>query len=121
MNEESLENVRKEAVQVAVMAIRIILEGDPFMDFHRIGAGLAITSDAEQIVELGLAFEKYPSPNPNMAALSGEVGERANATNDPATTEFSATVRWAVQEAKRLNPMRLAGTGLRDVNKSTDK
>ena len=38
--EESAANVRKEAVQVAVMAIRVVLDGDATLNAWREGKGL---------------------------------------------------------------------------------
>ena len=52
MNKESRARVKDEALQVAVMAIRIILEGDPFIDLHRTHVGLDMTSDAGQVAEV---------------------------------------------------------------------
>ena len=52
MNKESRARVHAEARQVAVMAIRIMLEGDPYVDLHREHVGLDMTSDAGQIAEV---------------------------------------------------------------------
>ena len=40
MNKEPFANVYAECVQVAVMAARLAIEGDPFMDTYRISVGL---------------------------------------------------------------------------------
>jgi NTP pyrophosphatase (non-canonical NTP hydrolase) len=47
--EEPRDNVRKEAVQVAVMAIRVILDGDQTLDAWRASKGLdALTKESSQ-------------------------------------------------------------------------
>ena len=40
--DESWENVRKEAIQVACMAIRVAIEGDRSLDSHRISKALGV-------------------------------------------------------------------------------
>ena len=52
MNKESFENVYAECVQVAVMAMRLAVEGDPFMDAYRGSQGLDLSSSEAELSEM---------------------------------------------------------------------
>lgn len=52
MSKEPAHWVREEAIKVAVMAIRVALEGDPYCDLYRCSVGLDLTSDTISLADV---------------------------------------------------------------------
>lgn len=55
MNKEPFENVYAECVQTATMALRLAIEGDPYLDMYRLEHGLDISSSAPEVMEVASA------------------------------------------------------------------
>ena len=49
MGKEPFSNVYVECVQTAVMAMRLALEGDPYLDIYRASIGLDLSSSKEEV------------------------------------------------------------------------
>lgn len=72
MYTEGNDHVYAEACRVAAKAIRIMLEGDPYVDLYREGIGLKPTSDRGQIDEVVKAAVAHSTKYIRNTAYVGE-------------------------------------------------